>query len=272
MSEEAFEYVPLYPIGGATSSATDMVKFMKAILNDGRYDGLQIIDSATLQFMESPAHRHHPLVNPMRYGFMDMSYNGVTIIGHGGDTFWFHSMMALFPEFNTGLFVSFNTDKGGEVYEGLLEQFTDRYFPKRPLRQAMKADKEFLERFSGAYRYNRYAHHDITAIASLFGDVIVTAADSTRLKIVSGGNVEYYIPTDKLAFREVHSSKVIAFKENEKGQITHMFIGDLAIMALDKVTGIRSSGIQNSIFLVVVLTSIIMLFYWPITGSANKER
>lgn len=49
-----------------------------------------------------------------------------------------------------------------------------------------------------------------------------------------------------------------------------MFIGDLAIMALDKVTGIRSSGIQNSIFLVVVLTSIIMLFYWPITGSARK--
>ena len=68
LMEQPFEYVPLYPVGSAASSASDMVKFMLAILNYGRYKQFQLLDSTTLELMESPAHRHHPLVNPMRYG------------------------------------------------------------------------------------------------------------------------------------------------------------------------------------------------------------
>ena len=268
--EQPFEYVPLYPIGGAASSAADMVRFMKTILNYGRYDQFQMLDSVTLELMESPAHRHHPSVNAMRYGFMDMSYNGITVIGHGGDTFWFHSLMALYPEFSTGLFISFNTDKGAGVYSEVLEEFTDRYFPKRPLRKPIKVGKKFLERFTGAYRINQYAHHDITTIASLLGDIVIARADSTRIKMVVDEKAGYYIPADSLTFREEHGSKVIAFKENERGEITQMFIGNLSILALDKVSGLGSTSVHKTIFLVVAVITVMMLFYWPITSRARK--
>ena len=36
--------------------------------------------------------------------------HGQHIIGHGGDTQWFHTQLALFPEHDLGVFVS--TDRG----------------------------------------------------------------------------------------------------------------------------------------------------------------
>ncbi len=181
--EEGFEYVPLYPVGAAASSATDMTHFMRAILQNGRWKDFIMLDSATLAFMEQPAHRHHPDVNPMRYGFMDLSRNGVTVIGHGGNTFWFHSLMALFPESNAGLFISFNTDKGGSTSLDVLNEFMDEYFPeKNPLKTPIASSKKFLKQFEGAYRVNRFAYNDITTVSSLLGHIKVSVKDSMMLK------------------------------------------------------------------------------------------
>jgi len=248
-----------------------MAKFMSAILNNGRYNGSSILDSGTLHLMESPAYRHHPSVNPMLYGFIDMSRNGVTVIGHGGDTFWFHSLMALFPESNTGLFISFNTDSGGSVIDAVLNEFMNRYFPERnPLASVMKVDAEFLERFAGAYRVNRYNYHDITTVGSLFGDVKIEAINSSKLKVTAWETVKYYVPVDRLVFREEHTSEVIAFRENQNHEITQFFIGNFPAFALDKVNVVRSADVHRSIFLVVGLTTLLMLFYWPLTTRARR--
>ncbi len=265
--QESFEYVPLYPVGAAASSATDMVNFMSAILAGGSV----ILDSATLRLMEQPAHQHQPNVNPMRHGFIDMSRNGVTIIGHGGDTFWFHSMMALYPDSKTGLFVSFNTDKGGGTSSDVMNQFTDEYFPeKRSLKTPLAPNKEFLNEFAGSYRGNRYVYHDMTKVSSLFNDISVTVADSARIRVKAGENVKYYVPTDSLTFREEHGSDVIAFDKNEKGKVAHLFIGTLPIIAFDKIGGIASVGFQSMIFFVVVVIGLTVLIYWPLAASVRR--
>ncbi len=262
--KQPFEYVPLYPVGSAASSAVDMTKFMEAILYNGTWKGGSILDSATLQFMEGPAHQHHPRVNPMRYGFMDVSQNGTTIIGHGGDTFWFHSLMVLFPATHTGLFVSFNTDKGGGLVLDLLDEFMKEYFPEQaPLAAPMKVDAKFLQQFAGAYRGNRYPYHDITTISSLFGDARITVVDSTKLRLASGETVKYFVPLDSTTFREQNSSKIIAFDKDGTGKIAHMFIGNLAIFAFDKVSGIKGASPQTTIFVIVLIMTVTVLFYWP---------
>jgi CubicO group peptidase (beta-lactamase class C family) len=267
--EKPFEIVPLYPIGGASSSASDMAKFMSAILNNGHYNETSILDSTTLHFMESPAHRHHPSVNPMPYGFIDMSRNGVTVIGHGGDTYWFHSLMALFPESRAGLFVSFNTDTGGPATEGVLDEFMNRYFPERNhLAKAIKVNAKFLQRFAGAYRPNRYDYHDVTTVASLFGDVRIEAVNASTLKVTAWETVKYYVPVDSVTFREEHTSEIIAFKENQNGEIIQLFMG--SALVLDKVNMVQSADTHRWIFLVVVLITLLMLFYWPLTSRARR--
>lgn len=270
LKEQTFEYVPLYPVGAAASTAVDMTHFMQAILGNGRFKQFQMLDSATLALMESPAHRHHPDVNPMRYGFMDLSQNGVTVIGHGGDTFWFHSLMVMIPSQNVGLFVSFNTNTGGGTYLSVFDQFMERYFPDSSLRPVRNFSAEYLKKFAGAYRGNRYAYFDITTIVSLFGDVKISVRDSTALRMASGENVRYLVPVDSLTFREEHSSKVVAFKKDSKGNISNMFVGQLPIFALDKVQGLRSLSSQTTIFLISTVVLLCVLFYWPLAYISRR--
>ncbi|MBS1977138.1 MAG: beta-lactamase family protein [Bacteroidetes bacterium] len=270
LKAQTFEYVPLFPVGAAASTAVDMTHFMQAILGNGHFKQFQMVDSATLALMESPAHRHHPDVNPMRYGFMDLSQNGVTVIGHGGDTFWFHSLMVMIPSRNVGLFVSFNTNTGGGTYLTVLDQFMERYFPESSLRPVKKFSAEYLKKFAGAYRGNRYAYFDITTIVSLFGDVRISVRDSTALRMASGENVRYLVPVDSLTFREEHSSKVVAFKRDSSGNISNMFVGQLPIFALDKVQGLRSLSSQTTIFLISTIVLLCVLFYWPLAYISRR--
>ncbi len=268
--EQGFEYVPLYPVGAAASSAMDMTHFMSAILQHGKWNGARILDSATLALMEQPAHRHHPAVNPMRYGFMDLSRNGVTVIGHGGNTFWFHSLMVIFPESNSGLFISFNTDKGGSTSLDVMNQFMDEYFPeKNPLKASVATNRKSLQAFEGNYRVNRFAYRDITTVSSLFGHVKISVKDSTQLKVVFGDKVKYYVPIGDLTFREVNSSSVIAFRADKDLGVTNMFLGEMPILALDKVSGLQSTLFHALLFVTFVVVMLVVLIYLPLAAFSR---
>jgi CubicO group peptidase (beta-lactamase class C family) len=270
--EKPFEYVPLAPVGAASTTAVDMANFMRAHLQLGSFDGVTILDTATSKLMQSPAFQHAPNVNPMRYGFMDMSQNGIEVIGHGGDTFWFHSNMALLPEHNVGLFISFNSEKGGGTYMEVLEAFMDRYFPeKHPLKPVVVVPESELQKFAGEYRVNRYAHNDFTKVASLMGRAQLSISDKTKLKTIFGEQVDYWVPIDKLTFRKEHSSDVIEFKIGTDGSIQSLFIGGLPIFALDKVSGVDSSAIHFMILIVSFIFIFLTLIGGPLKFFIRKE-
>src|SRR5581483_3230569 len=69
----------------------------------------------------------------MAHGFVHEVRNGRTLIGHGGDTLFFHTQLELLPEEGVGIFCSFNSrGRDDAVYglrKALLDQFMDRYFP-----------------------------------------------------------------------------------------------------------------------------------------------
>jgi len=147
----------------------------------------------------------------------------------------------------------------------------NRYFPERnTLAQPMRVDVNFLQRFAGAYRVNRFAYNDITTISSLFGQVKIEVVDSSKLKVTAWETIKYYVPIDALTFREEHTSEVIAFRENSEKKITHLFLGNFPAFALDKVSVIQSADLHRSIFIVVLFTTLLMLFYWPLSYHARK--
>lgn len=267
--EENFEYVPLYPAGSVSTTATDMIPFMRALLENGAVNGAKILDSATLALMKTPAHRHHPAVNPMRYGFMDVSRGGVEVIGHGGDTFWFHSMMALFPQSDVGFFLSFNTNEGGGVYLDVLTEFMDRYFPEASLKPAMPVRKEYFDQFTGKYRANRHPYSDFTSVVSAMGDVTVTPRDSTGLNVQSGEKLRELVPIDSLVFREINSSAVVAFEKDKEGRVTNMFIGNMPIFTLYKVAGLKSAELHLFILIVAIAVGVVALIFWPFVALSR---
>ena len=90
---KSFEVGEAGPAGGMSVSAADMTKYMIAHLQNGEYNGARILKPETAQLMHSRTFGLVPEMNGMAYGFIEEARNGHRIIGHGGDTQWFHSDM-----------------------------------------------------------------------------------------------------------------------------------------------------------------------------------
>ena len=270
--EKDFEYVPLAPVGAVSSTATDMAKFMIAHLQLGSFENAVVLDSTTASTMQNTiVFQHAPNTNPMRYGFMDVSQNGQKIIGHGGDTFWFHSLMALFPEHQIGIFLSFNSQGGGGTYLDVLEAFVDRYFPEEVKPSDISLDKATLEAFEGQYRANRYPHKRFTKIAAAMGSTKITATDEGKIKLWDGATVTYYVPIDSMTFREEDTSNTIAFERDENGEISHFFYGSISIMAMERIPVLESPGLQSSLLIFVLGVMVFTLLVWPLIYFLRRK-
>ena len=109
-----FEIVVPSPAGALSASGADMARFMIAHLQDGRYEGAQILSPETAKLMHARQRGKSDQTDGMALGFYEESRNGHRIIGHGGDTNWFHSDLHLIPDANVGFFVSYNSGGNGK--------------------------------------------------------------------------------------------------------------------------------------------------------------
>ncbi len=229
--EEDFEYLPLAPVGAAAASGLDMARFMIGHLQLGTFDGGRFLDEGTARRMQTVHHRMAPGVNGMAHGFMEMTRNGQRVIGHGGDTFWFHSALALFPDHGLGVFVSFNSEEGGAATGPFIDAFVDRYFPVEEVIATPPEDfAERADRFTGEYRANRFSHTTIAKLAATAA-VTVSATEDGTLRALSSEWVE----VAPLTFRERHGDEMLLFREDGAGDITNFFVGSVPIVAFERL-------------------------------------
>ena len=98
-----FETVGAFPAGSLSSTATDMARFIAAHLQGGQLNDARILRPETVSLMHSRLFALDPAANAMAYGFYEESRNGHRIIGHAGDTLYFHSDLHLIPDAGVGL-------------------------------------------------------------------------------------------------------------------------------------------------------------------------
>src|SRR5262249_23853952 len=126
-----FEFVEAAPAGALSTTAADMTRFMLAFLQDGSVDGIAILKPETVKQMETRQFELNPMICGLGINFMEYWLNPVRVIGHGGDTVYFHSDMVLIPDAHVGYFLSYNSlgkNVGGGRGE-VQRAFTHRYFP-----------------------------------------------------------------------------------------------------------------------------------------------
>ncbi len=182
-----FEIVIPAPAGSSSVSGAEMAKFMIAHLQDGEYQGQHILQPATAREMHETALQLVPPLNSMLLGFYQMNRNGHRIIGHGGDTRWFHSELTLFPDDHVGIFVSLNSlgEQGaaGPIRRALREGFTDRYFPGAASAGVTAGAQATADaaRLAGTYVSSRRGETNAFSLLSyILGATTVTAkADGT---------------------------------------------------------------------------------------------
>ena len=68
-------------------------------------------------------------------GFIEQERNGQRMVGHGGDTIWFHSLLQLIPDRKVGVFLSYITARGHALIDREL-YLPEEWCSDLPRRQA----------------------------------------------------------------------------------------------------------------------------------------
>jgi len=209
----------LRPSMSLTTTAEDMGKFTLFLINNGRIDGKQIIDSSVISSMkksESFLVCRGGIFDDFGKGIKAYHYNKFRIYGHGGDWDGFKAAYSFSNTKQFGwvlLFNSKNQDAFYEIDDLLLDILTrDLTPPEFPLSQQL--DKTNLKSYSGTY-IPTMGRHNIYSFANDFQEESIQFLNDT-LNFAD----KKLIPFSDSLFKDSNSSGVnCAFITNEESDL-----------------------------------------------------
>ena len=241
-----FEFVQAGPAGALSSTGLDMGRFMGALLNQGALEGAQILSPDSLKKMEDRVLILDPQLNAMGLVFMERRPSGPRIIGHAGDTIYFHSDLILIPEQKVGFFLSLNSAGRGsqQNQEEIVQAFLDRYFPTTsappPPITSQSRDADLVK---GYYQSSLRSDSTLGRTLGLANQVNVTADSAGVLTIDSfedsRGSAIRWQEIAPLIYREINGEKLIGFRHGQNEQIADL-VPYWPIHVLQRVTVTQS--------------------------------
>ncbi|GGA01001.1 serine hydrolase domain-containing protein [Dyella caseinilytica] len=274
---QPFELVDPAPAGAMSTSAMDMSHFMIAQLQNGAYGNTRILQAATAELMHSPQYTPAPGMPGFDLGFYQEDRNGLRIIGHGGDTVFFHSDLHLLLDKNIGVFMSFNSagssEAGGTlmVRTAIFDAFLDRYFPYTlPTQATSSTAKADAARVAGWYQASR-RNESAMRVLYLAGQTSVAAQPDGTLTVSMltdyAGQPLHWREVGPLQYREVNGQDRIAFVTNPDGSIRYWATDWIpAVEVFQRVPSYKSFGsaglLAGIATLIVLVALLIWLFGW----------
>lgn len=268
-----FDLIQGAPMGAISSSATDMANFMLAHLGDG----IAILSPAKRTQMQSTLFRVEPRFNGFAYGFYEMDQSGQRIIGHGGDLGAFHSLLALLPEQDLGIFISFNTADAAETVllpEEFLNAFLAAYFPiPRSARSENPTDQKTLEEaFAGSYRMTRSSYTTLEKIFSqLFVTATVQAADDGVLQTISPYGQKRFYEIEPGVFQIEDGNDLLTFHTDGSGSKKYLILSSDPTTAFEKMAWYEAPLLHLPLLLIGVLLMLSEIIAAPIRFLRRKK-
>lgn len=195
-----YEYIgQVAPAGAGSSTAADMARYMMLLLGSGSLDGATVFGPQTAQAFRTPIQKTPSGVNGWAHGFLVQSLpGGLTGYGHDGGTLSFFSNMTLVPALNLGVFVSTNTEGGGQLSGRLapavIRQF---YAPPQPApRAGSPALAHQADVFAGHYLSTRRPYSGLEGLVMRLGPaaIDVRVTPDGRLVTAGLGNASGWVP------------------------------------------------------------------------------
>lgn len=197
----AYEYIgQVAPAGSASSTAGDMSRYMLMLLNNGSLDGATVFGPRAARAFRAPMRQTPEGINGWAHGFMTFDLpGGYRGYGHLGDTIAFHSAMIVVPELNLGIFVTTNSEAGGQL-AGLLPNALVRQFYAPPAtfpRPGSAALLNAADSFTGDYLSTRRSYGGLEGFVGLIvGGTEVSVTPGGRLLTTRMGQVRAWTPED----------------------------------------------------------------------------
>jgi CubicO group peptidase (beta-lactamase class C family) len=275
----AFEFVTASPAGALSATATDMSRLMLAFLGEGTLEGATILKPETVRAMETRQFELHPALHALGLILMDYSMNGQRIVGHGGDTIYFHSDMMLMPDAHVGLFISYNSagSRPGGGRTEVIRALLNRYFPE-PVTATPAIDLRTAQAdgraVSGLYTGSRRGESTLLKVAAVLGQTSVSSDQNGVLTIegVQGprGGLKQWREIGPLVYREVDGADVIAFRRNANGVVTDL-LPAAPIQMAQRVTGLASKKLLLPVLGVSLGLVVLTLLFWPVAVLVRRR-
>ncbi|MFI9527118.1 serine hydrolase domain-containing protein [Micromonospora rosaria] len=282
---QPFEIVGVAPAGSLTASATDMARFMLAHLGE-RVGETPLLDRPTLDLMQRPGLDASTLgalaEGPrMTLGFFDESRNGRRILGHGGDTRFFHSHLQVFPDERAGVFVSLNSSgtapmASHDLRQAVLNGFADRYFPRTGAVPAGTVDAqtsaEHAALAAGTYESSRGMRSTFLTTVGLFDRTRVSVRYDNRLLFEPAPHSASPAVFEEVApwvWREVGGQRVVTMRVVD-GAVEA--IGFESAFALLPVAPQRSTGLALPVLVASTVVLLLAVLSWPVGAVVRRLR
>jgi CubicO group peptidase (beta-lactamase class C family) len=274
-----FENVEVAPAGSLSASAESMSHFMIAHLQNGHYGDVQILKPETAEQMHARQDGWPATMNAQALGFYEESRNGHRIIGHAGDTEYFHSDLHLIPDANVGFFVSYNSAGHNDVSprEVLFQKFLDRYFPFMiPNDPTLATAAEDAKQVAGIYKISRRFQTNILAVLTVLGEakIVVDPKDNTIFVDDAfknpNGVPKHFREVGPMLFRDVDGQDKLAFVKDAKGHFICYI--DFPFMVFQKIGNPFNQTMVNYLIVgfslgVIALT----LLFWPVAAILRRH-
>jgi CubicO group peptidase (beta-lactamase class C family) len=247
------------PAGSINSNVVDMAQWVRLQLNNGKFDGKQIISAASIKEMQTPQtiirlegqmERLYPEAHFLSYGmgWFLSDYRGRKLVEHGGSIDGMRALVAMLPEEKLGVVILTNLS-GTILSVPLSYRIFDAYLGAQPQRDwsaemlktmnalldqgkaaAAKQEAErvkdtkpslALEKYAGDYQNEMYGD---TKLAMENGKLVLK-----RGPYFTGDLEHWHYDTFRVTWRDRHQGKgFISFRLNSQGKVEVMNMEGLA--------------------------------------------
>jgi len=275
-----FEMVGPAPAGSLSAPAEDMAHFMIAHLDDGEYHGKRILSAETARAMHDSPLTLLPPLDRMELGFFETNINGREVIGHLGDTEYFHTSLHLFLKERVGFYVSFNSrgldGAAGSLRVALFEDFADRYFPaaQQQLPTAARTAAADAAMLAGHWVNSRGSQSNFLAIVGLLGQTKVSADDQGELTVPFPGlntKPRRWIEVAPFVWRDRDSHQRLAAKVVDGKAVRFSFDEMSPFMVFDRVPWYQNAAWLVPGLIVSAVALLLTVLAWPVAAIVRRR-
>ncbi|MEO0364874.1 MAG: serine hydrolase domain-containing protein [Pseudomonadota bacterium] len=213
------------PIAGMTTTAVDMGRWMRFLLNRGELDGVRLMTESTFQLMRSKAFDPVPGAGVRAHGFADVPYHGIRYFGHTGSINEFYSKFIVAPELDLGVFISQNAADSFDPLTGVPHLVMNRElaiqgtsdFLLRP--EPTDEDVDAAEAVAGTYISARRPFFGPDKFVSIVQGTVDISAKEGRLLIA--GSTAPYVRVGEGLWENRNGSR-IGIVKGEGGGVTRI--------------------------------------------------
>jgi CubicO group peptidase (beta-lactamase class C family) len=232
-----YEYIgQIAPAGAGSSTAGDMARYMLMQLGNGQSGGATIYGAKAAKAFRTPLRATPPGINGWAHGFAIHEIPGGRVgYGHDGGTLSFFSEMVVVPDLNLGVFISTNTDTGGELSGRLPNAIVREFYAPQQVypRPGAPDLAQGGAVYGGYYVSTRRPYSGLEGfVLSLRAGAAVSVTSDGRLLVSDAGGVSAFTPEgpiDQGRFIGVGDDSRLAFTIKDGKAINFLGSGGAAL-------------------------------------------